>query len=225
MKPTVRDIIRLNALAIKRERVERPDDSIFLARRCAFLGEGSARVVFREPCLGHEIWLDEVAHVVDLDQRETFFAMDAFVCATEIKDLPEAFDKTSVSMAVKVFLERIKPYTRGQIAAATLYCRVGIDPLRGEIAAPKPGDGDELADKSFSIALGILRHGIAIGVGLTLADAVKMPRAAFEAMVDARGRRDGAIDLKRRANRLEDDYLRTLDGITARLKTEEGTNA
>ena len=75
-------------------------------------------------------------------------------------------------------------------------------------------------DPSFSFSLGVVRRGIAIGIGITLDEAMHMPRRAFDSMVEAKLRYDGSIDWKNRQGRLEDDYLRTLDEITARLKRE-----
>lgn len=219
LHPTVADIIRLNALALKRERCARPDDSIFYARRCAFLGHGDGQVVFREPCLGHEIWLDDIEETVDLGNPETALAVDAYICGVDVADLPCPTDRKAIREAVEAYLVRLKPFPRGQIAAAVIYCQLGLDPLRGELPAPRKDDDDQAdGDQSFSVPLGVLRHGIAVGVGLTLKEALNTPRQAFEGMVNHCYAFAGNIDTKKRESRLEDDYLRTLDQITARLK-------
>ena len=59
LKPTVKDIIRLNALAMKFERAKSKNagSSIYLLPRVAFISD---KVWFRQPTIGHEIWLSKV---------------------------------------------------------------------------------------------------------------------------------------------------------------------
>ena len=84
---------------------------------------------------------------------------------------------------------------------------------------PREEDDDsDLPDQSLSVSLGIVRRGLALGIGVTLDEAMKMPRRIFESMLETKCRYDGAIDMKKRESRLEDDYLRTLDEIKARLE-------
>jgi len=218
LKPSFADIIRLNALALRRERGAKPDAEIFTLRRCAFLGEGDSQVVLREPCIGHDIWMDSIEPVVDLSSPETFFAVDVFMCGVDVHELPSPENRSSIREAVEAFLRRLSPFTRGQVAAAVLYCKAGTDPLAGEFAADREDEDDgDLPDQSFSVSLGIVRRGLALGIGVTLEEALKMPRRIFESMLETKCRYDGSIDIKKRESRLEDDYLRTLDEITARL--------
>lgn len=92
LKPSVGDIVRLNALGVKLERCTKPDNNIFNARRCAFLGEGTSSICFMQPTIAHDIWRDKAEKIVDFDDMETSIATDAFMCATEYDKLPEPTD-------------------------------------------------------------------------------------------------------------------------------------
>lgn len=222
LKPTVADIIRLNAVGLRLENRMRPSESLYHLRRCAFLGDGEARVVLREPLLGHEIWRDRVRTIVDLDDIFTAITVDAFLCGTDLDALPDAENAVLIRAAVEAFVARCAAFPVGQITSAVLYCKAGVDWLHGETAAePPPEEGDEPLDDSFSVPVGVVRNGLAIGIGLTLKEAQRLTRAAFEAMVLRRIRYDGAFDRKAEHTRLDDDFCRTLDEITDRLKAEK----
>lgn len=222
LKPTVADIIRLNAVGLRSERTMFPTRSLYAARRCAFLGEGEAQVVLREPCLGHEMWIDQLRGIVDLDDLFTSLTVDAFVCGVDLDELPDPTSPKKLKAAIAAFAARCASFSRAQIAAAVLWCKSGTDWMEGEDAAVQKSDDDaaDPIDDSFSFAVGIVRNGIAIGVGLTFKEAAALPRHAFQAMVFRRARYDGAVDEKKRNNSLDDDFYRTLDEITARLKGE-----
>lgn len=222
LRPTVADIIRLNAVGLRLENRMKPSESLYHLRRCAFLGEGDARVVLREPLLGHEIWRDRVRSLVDFADVFTVVTVDAFLCGVELEDLPDPENAVLIRAAVQAFADRCKAFPVGQIASAVLYCRDGVSWLHGESAAePPPPDDAEPIDDSFSFPVGVIRNGIAIGVGLTLKEAQHLTRAAFGAMVARRLRYDDAVDRKAEHEQLDDDYLRTLDEITDRLKAEK----
>lgn len=57
LEPTPRDIIRLNALALKYERAKSKDVgmSLYQLPRVAFI---DSKTWFRQPTIGHEIWFD-----------------------------------------------------------------------------------------------------------------------------------------------------------------------
>lgn len=220
LKPTVADIVRLNAVALRRERCMRPDHAVFYMRRVAWCGG----VALFEPTLLHEIWRDRARQVVTAELTETALILDAFICSKrDAHELPDPFDKVLIQSGAQAFLAQIGGATKGQVAAAVLYAREGFEWARGEYPAEKP-DSDtaetlELTN-DFSVSLGILRNGLAIGLGLTLDEALRMPRRAFEAMVRRKNAYDGAISRKDVEADADDDYLRTLDEITARLNKE-----
>lgn len=217
LKPTVADIIRLNALGIKLERSMKPDTSIFNLRRCAFLGEDAARICFMQPTIAHDIWHDVTDVVVDFNDTETSLAIDAYICATPYDKLPDPTDQNAVKDSVNVFLKRLYPFTSNQIAAVVLYCKYGIDWMIGEYPPPNPNAESNEIDEFDSISLGIMLGGIATGIGLTMTEAKGLTKSQFMSMLIKRARYEGSIDKKKLKSDAEDDYLRALDEITDRL--------
>ena len=222
LKPTVRDIVRLNAVGLRREHYMRPPASLYQLRRCAFLSSG---ICFREPLLGHEIWVDRIRSIVDLDDVFTSLTLDAFICGVDLDELPDPESPDKIKRAVSAFAATCSHLTSAQIAAAVLWCKTGADWAYGERPAAKPIDdaddsADEISDPTFSFGIGIIRNGIATGVGVTFKEALAMPRHVFEAMVFRRARYDDAIDRKRMEQDLDDDFTRTLDEITERLESQ-----
>ena len=221
LNPSFADIVRLNAVGIKAERCNKPDLSLFHLRRAAFLGDGEERVVFRQPTLAHEIWRDKVRPVVAFEDLETSLGIDAFLCVTDAAALPDETDREAVRAAAQACCTRLGAFTREQIAAAVMYVKHGTAWMQDEDAPPKPGEMPPIDNETFSVALGTVLGGVAYGLNLTLADAGRLTRGQFAAMVDRRLRMEGAKSRKDVKNDAEDDYFRTLDEITARLKQEK----
>ena len=220
LKPTVADIIRLNAVALRMERCAKPDAGVFHLRRVAFL-DG---LTFTQPTVGHEIWRTKVERLVDFADFETSLCADAFICATPLDRLPSDTDRAAVKAALEAFLPKLEPFTADQVAAAILYAQHGTDWMDGEDAPTSPSreTGASLPpfDESFSFPLGVVLGGMAYGIGLTLAEAMRLSRSQLMAVIDRKLHFEGAVNTKRLKSDAEDDYLRTLDEITGRLKGE-----
>lgn len=221
LKPTVGDIVRLNALGIKLERCMKPDTSIFNLRRCAFLGDGAARICFMQPTIAHDIWRDTVEQIIDFDDSHTSIATDAYICATPYEKLPEPTDYDAVKNTISTFLKSLYPYTINQITAAILYCTHGTDWITDEYAPPNPNTTDDGYDDFDSVSLGIMLGGIATGIGLSLNEAKTLTRSQMMSMINRHMKYEGGVDKKRLKSELENDYLRTLDEITANLKQKQ----
>lgn len=103
------------------------------------------------------------------------------------------------------------------------YCTNGCDPLDGEMAA-KSFKIDEDADYDVadtSLALGVVREGQALGLGISLADAKKMTRSALQDVV-MRAYKLREIDVSSAVKQeCIGDYLATLQSIKDRLDKEE----
>lgn len=179
---TPREIVRLNALGIKAERSP-SQTNIFTLPRCCIIGD----IVFREPTIGHEIWLDEMSALYDVEDGLTSFAVTALCYSTEdADDLPRPADGPALSAAVRAFIkDRLARYTIRQIAAAVRYVRDGIEQTDGELGpdskAEDPGETDQ--DCAFSSALGVVHEGQSLGLGITLADARRMTRPALRSVI------------------------------------------
>lgn len=95
LKPSVADIIQLNALGLIVENATRPTESMYYLRRCAWLGD----VVLKQPLLAHEVWLAEANRCVS-DDLLSQLAVRAFICCTEPEKLPDATSKKAIMRSV-----------------------------------------------------------------------------------------------------------------------------
>lgn len=218
-KLTFRDMIRLNALGVRAERG--PNSVSFYALpRCVFLGD----LCFREPTIGHEIWFDDVSRQFDLESQVTEFALRAFMMSRSEEDLPSPTNLPEVKYQLDKFVHKtISKLTVGQLTHAMTYCTCGCDPIDGE-EPPVPLNiaGDEDIDVTdTSIAIGVVREGQALGLGISLADAKKMTRSALQDVV-MRAYKLREIDVSGSVKQeCIGDYLATLAEIKNRLDEEE----
>lgn len=214
LKPTFRDIVRLNALALE---VERTQGSFALSKpsRVAFLGS----VAFREPTIGSEVWLAQASQLFDESDVQTFLIIRAFSLSMPQEKLPDPCDENAVTAAIQRFKGSVGFATLPQIMSAVEYAMHGFDGSACETPA-KRKDVDEENDGGC-YEIGLLRQGMVYRLG-SAADLKDLPpRACQEMLMQAMSREHSSDVRKDMVSRAEDDYLRTLDEITDRLKTEK----
>lgn len=224
LKPTVEDIIRLNALGLKMEAAGKKhavDSNDFLPR-VAQIGE---RVIFRQPSIKHEIWIRQVCELVKEGDLQSLLAVQAFALSRSPGKLPDALNANNVAVAVQTYADTLGEYTRDQIAAALEYVIFGASPLVGEFPAvskktAEECDGFDGEDWKHCVAVGVLREGQAALWGVSAAELETMTRKQVE-------------DLTRRAYYLHDfdlsgeikvaqgRYFDTLMEIRGRLENEK----
>lgn len=211
---TPREIVRLNALGLELQKGK--DTVSFALPRLAFLGD----VVFREPTLGHDIWLDDVRRFADMDDVRTSLAVHAFALShMDPDDLP-ALGKVRLRYDMMDFKRKMRKYTPRQISAALRWVTEGNDVRRGEL--PPPRNDDELVDESHSVAIGTLLDGIAVVTGLSVGDARHLTSAElFRLERRAMALRECNVDDVRK-NIAQGDFYATLDELTARAKNRAG---
>lgn len=215
LKPTFADIIRLNALALEVERVK-AGFALNELPRVAFLGN----VAFREPTVGSEIWLADASRLFDADEPETFIILRAFSLSRPQGELPDPADERAVLAGVQEFKDALAFATLHQVAAATGYAIHGFSPDAGERAAERKDRGKETTGSDGCYEVGLLRSGMLYRIG-SAADLRDLPpRALHEMLRRAMSRDHGANVRKDAVSDAEDNYLRTLDEISARLKSE-----
>lgn len=103
LQPTVEDIVRLNVLALKFES-EKARDSFkccYTLPRVAAVEDG---LWFRQPTVGHEIWLDKVERWIDAKDFSTVLAINAFALSRDNEQLPNPDDVEEVKRQVDEFL-------------------------------------------------------------------------------------------------------------------------
>lgn len=219
LRPSVEDIIRLNALGLRLERSPCSAESLFYLRRVAWLGD----VAFYQPTMGHEIWLDNVSQIMDMADSMTSLAVTALACTVaDADDLPKPSSKVRVLAALIGLKIRLRKYTVQQVVNSVRYVTDGNSGESYEYPPPRPSDEEETPeeDGAVSIPAGILLDGIATGLGISVDDARKLTQGQYRTMVQRYMKRHGMIDEKRDQGETSGDYFRTLDTIKARLIAE-----
>ena len=184
LKPTARDIIKLNALAIKYEAEKGRCAGLdkYLLPRVAYLSD---KVYFREPCIGHEIWIDKVLRFCS-DDIDTIIAIKAYALSHDVRDLPDGDSPSAVIQAMEDFKKTMSSYHKQQIYLALRYVIYGNDWTKNENAVDDEEDKED-EDKDFEdwetcIGIGLLNDGIALQLGLTLSELKGLTRRHFESI-------------------------------------------
>ncbi len=158
-----RDVIRLNALALRCKKSPDTASSVCLLPRVAFLGD----VAIREPSIAAELWLADAGRHFDCSDDSTYMALRAFSVSRDPSDLPDALDLDAVRKAVKAFVRKeIGAYTVRQLDAALEYAINGASDAAGEYPAPDPDKAEsEKPEGDQSFAAGVLCDGVALRLG------------------------------------------------------------
>jgi len=217
LEPTFRDAVRLNALAL---RVEGLKAGFALSElpRVAFLGDA----VFREPTIGSEIWLQSASRLFDENDAETFMILRAFSLSMEQGNLPDPTDGKSTLEALRTFRDSLAFATIPQMMAAVGYAVHGFRDSECESPERRKGDAEDSGDggEDLCFEIGLLRQGMVYRLGSAKELKELPPKALREMTVRAMSRDHGCDARKDAVSDAEDDYLRTLDAITERLKEE-----
>lgn len=218
LEPTPQDIIRLNelALAFERKKSRLAFTSTYMLPRTAHIGESTW---FRQPTLGHEIWLHKVASYINMDSVDSALAIYAFAFSRDYKDLPEPYDQKLVKEEVGKWIETMKDFNREQILAAVEYVQTGIESSVGEYPEVASSD-EETDDWNTCVAVGVLNEGAAVLTGVTRSELMGMTRREAEGILSkAYLLMTPPIGLD--ANAELADYNRTHDKIRERLLKEK----
>lgn len=198
------EIVRLNALGCRAKLS--PDASSFDALpRCAFLGD----LVFREPTIAHELWLENAGRIFDRGDSLTGFALRAFAITTPYEELPDWSSAKQMQKALAKFMEKkLARFTVREVAACVRWCMIGGDWTLDEEPAKKPGEEEKGEEMSASI--GVVREAQALALGISLHDAMQMTRSGLQAVILRAYRMKGIEVDKDHHNRAIGDYCATL---------------
>ena len=167
VKFTPADIVRLNALAVKVKLSAKPVGAVHL-RRAVFWRD----LVFREPTIGHEMWVELVGTYIDMSVDRNFRAVHAYALSREHTDLPDAYKPKACIKAVFDFAKRhLAEMTSAVLADVIDYALFGADWTACEVAPrlkPSAGESEEPA------ALGVYIGAAARRINLTLDDAKRL---------------------------------------------------
>lgn len=228
LRPTFGDAVALNAIGLRWQAAKgkAPNNSLDYLPRVAAISEN---VSFRQPTVGHEIWLDRVERLVAED-FETLLAVKAFALSRPPDQLPDADDPKSVAAAVEAFAATCGAFTHEQILAALDYVCRGASPVEGVYpprarradedaeAEPEP-DGSEDQDWKECIALGVLHEGRAVLWGINQREMESMTRRQLEELV-RRAYFFHKLETRDPAEYWREGYYRKLDEIAERLEKE-----
>lgn len=225
LTPTIEDIIRLNSVALKFEAAKKKHSTtdIYLLPRVAQISDG---ICFRQPTIGHEIWLKKVSEYIDTDELQTVIALQSYCLSRDCASLPDAYDKKLVCESIQAFIQTLSEYTEDQIFAALDYVRNGCDQFTGEEAEPKKTDEedeDEEDDWRFCLALGTLRRGQAILWGINEREMMSMTERNLNDVIE-RSYAYHNLPTDTEANYELAGYYRTYDKIKERLTREKEEN-
>lgn len=212
LEPTLDDIIRLNALAVKVERAAKPCDAVALPR-AAFVG----RLILREPTLGHTEWIERVGEYIDLNRERNFIIVHAFALSRDSRDLPDALQAVKVVKKVYAFArkELIKLFERG-LREGIAYCLFGSDYTSDEFGSASKG-----ADDTQSFSAGVIVSLNARRIGLSLAEARQLTISEIGEIIQKTDILSSGYDPDAIRNLAFGHYVRTRNEIRERLKLEQ----
>lgn len=223
-KLSPRDIIRLNAFGC---RVEHNQESCksFIMQRCAILGD----IVFREPTVGHNIFMAKATSSFDIDDFDRLF-FDSWVLSRKAEELPEPTDKNAIVSGVNEFVKSLSRFTPYQILNALEYVRYGNDCSEDELPIGKQTqneDNDMIDFSDFSVDYGYIKDGIAIGLGLSVNEMKKLTRSELRRVLDENWNYkcvcNGLQVKSKTKDKYESEYWAELDRIK-KSHTEDLTN-
>jgi hypothetical protein len=216
LRPTFQDAIRLNALALKCE--SSPFDGICDLPRVAFLGS----LAFREPTVGHTLWIDSVLRWCDRYDLSTAVAVYAFALSRDLAALPDANDRDATRKAIDDFTQGpLAPFTLVQIRCAIDYAQFGADATAKEYPPPRPDETKFADDVPASLGAGAVVETLALGFGVSIRDICALPLSKVRMLQAAALSKAGVDVAKRRKGDAIADYYAALNEIKARLKKEQ----
>lgn len=213
---TPRDIIKLNALALKFEREKSKESfkSLYTLPRIAAIDDG---MYFRQPSIGHEIWLDTVDRWIDTTDYGTVLTVNAFALSRDVDDLPDANNRKEITKQINKFIKLMRKYTTDQIFAAVNYVKNDISEFNeSPIRDDKNVDDVDWCD---SVAVGVLREGQAVLFGVTEKEMLSMTRESLRLVIDRAYEMHG-MEKKDSGDYLLGEYYSTLDYIKNKLEKE-----
>ena len=234
---TPEDIVLLNALSVKTQLSPTAARDVHLPR-LAFLPRDSwwrAPLVLREPTVGHDLWLEQAAGIIDTSKDEVFLFLHAFALSHHTGKLPDVMRPSRVIKAVFRFAEkRLCRFTRAQLQSAVEYCLYGADWTVGAKAPVGAGvdkrcsgkKEDENSalhlhlDSTPSPTIGLLTDCRMLRLPISLDDARQMTASELTEAINRAWDQDEKFNPKRAHAAAFGEYVRAREAIRARAVTE-----
>jgi len=214
-----REVVRLNALALRADAAKRGDDGFTVLPRCSFLGD----TCFHEPTIGDEMWIAQASRHFAADDAEAAMYVRAVGISAGSADRPPPTDRRAVRRAVRRFRNAHAAYTPMQLCETMLYALCGADHAQGENPPPKADDAerDALVASGESAAehdippfiAGLVCAGVAERIG-TVDDIAKLRESQLRALLLHRAAiRGGKEVYKAEHSQRLGEYYRALDEV------------
>ena len=216
VKFTPADIIRLNALAVKVKLSARPVGAAHL-RRAVFWGD----LTFREPTIGHDMWIERVSSYISLSADRNFRTVHAYALTRDHSELPDPYKSSICIKAVFGFAKKnLSAMTSSLLADIIDYVLFGADWTAGEVAPPKPSTPNPqlatLNSEPSSPALGVYLGATARRIGLSLDDAKRLTASEILEVVTRADISDRRFDADAERNAALAAYVRAREEIRGR---------
>ena len=212
VKFTAADIVRLNALAVRVKLSANPVGPVH-ARRAAFWCD----FTFREPTLGHEMWIEQVSGYIDISKDRNFRIVHAYALTREHWELPDAYNPKRCIKAVYDFARKhLAEMTSSQLTDTIDYVLFGADWTACELAPPKKRKDGDVADAATSPALGVFVGMSARKIPLSLDEAKKLTASEILEIVNRVDVMDRKFDQDRARSDALSAYVRAREEIRGR---------
>lgn len=208
-----REVVRLNALGLKVERAAHAPDFAAIPRAAGLCG-----LVFREPTIAAEAWMEEACGVFDDEDWQTVLLLRALSLSKPADGLPDPSDAAAVCRALAELKAALAGATVRQLAAAVGYALHGGDARALECPEPPAREAEDAAGEEEGVPAwaGVLYRGAALRLG-TVEELRRMRESELLALVlCAEAAEYGEGWRKSRHARALGGYLRTLDAVKAR---------
>lgn len=220
LRPSFADAVRLNALALKCDMT--PFDGMCDLPRVAFLGS----LAFREPTIGHTIWIDTVLRWCDRYDLSTAVAVYAYALSRNLDALPDANDRDATRKAIDDFTAGpLSPFTLVQVRCAIDYAQWGANAVAKEYPPPRADAAKFEDDVPASLGAGAVVETLALGFGVSIRDVCSLTISKTRMLQSAALSKAGVDVAKRRKGDAVGDYYAALGEIKARLKREKEASA
>lgn len=216
LNPSVDDIIRLNALGLKVE-LNPSSGEYYALPRVSYLGN----LTFREPTIGHAMWIDSVSRYISDSDLSSIVAVEAYALSRPHTSLPDHHDRKLCVKLIDEFTKgELAHFTLKQVHCAVVYAMHGGSAVANEFPVRAP-DAPKLADDvAVSIGAGVMVETLSMGLGLSVRDISFLTISQVRAIQEAGFARQGINISKSNRTTALAGYEATKFDIINRLKAE-----
>ena len=187
---TPEEIVTLNDFAIEALNHKNYYQSVYAERRVRWGG-----FTLREPTFAHIHFIEQISDVVDFDNLQTSIVARSWVCSMSVDELPDPNDTNAVLGKLLQWRATIQYITPAVLEAILIYVWLGPNHLP-RVVGNKTKEEDPISDALRDWSLETVINGVALCVGLTMEDAMRMRPCELDSMVVQRLRAKDGVEQK-----------------------------